>query len=248
VGTIGAGVPEEVLVAAGAEVVPIVGEPGGPTGEADRYVEPMVGERARSQLQRVLDGRYDGLDLVLFSREEDAPLRLFYALREIRRLEPGRGLPALHLVDLQHLGTPATRRWNVARVRELCELLDVDTAALPEAIRACNVRRRGEATRVYVTGSLGPPPAVPTAEDGDPLEAIAARYEHPLLARARASSVQRAEAIADDAVACGAERVVAVYLEGDDGLRWEYPELRAACEARGLPVELREHEPYARHA
>jgi hypothetical protein len=96
-----------------------------------------------------------------------------------------------------------------------------------------------------VTGSVSePPPLVPTAEDGDPVDAIALRYEHPLLAGARASSAERAEAIADDAVAAGAERVVAHYLEGDDGLRWEWPELRAACDARGLAAELRDHQPY----
>ena len=58
VATIGAGVPEEVLAAAGADVVPVLGKPGDPTDLADGYVEPMVGERARSQLQRVLDGTY----------------------------------------------------------------------------------------------------------------------------------------------------------------------------------------------
>jgi hypothetical protein len=245
VGTVGTAVPEEVLVAAGAEVVPVAGEPGGATDLADRYIEPMVGQRARSQLQRLLDGTYAGLDLLLCSREEEAPLRLFWTLREIRRLEPERGLPPLHLVDLQHVRTAATRRWNVARIRELCALLDVDEATLPDAIRTCNARRGRESTAVYVTGSLAPPPAVPTRADGDPLEAIAERYEHPLLARARASSVERAEAIVEDALAAGAERVVATYLEGDDGLRWEWPELAAACAARGLAAELQEHVAYA---
>jgi hypothetical protein len=75
VGTIGAGVPEEVLAAAGADVVPVVGRPGDPTELADRYAEPMVGERARSQLQRILDGTYAHVELLVCSRE-DAPLRL----------------------------------------------------------------------------------------------------------------------------------------------------------------------------
>lgn len=244
VGTVGSAVPEEIIVAAGADVVEIRGVAGMPTDTADRYVEPMVGARARSQLERLLDGGCGGLDLLLFSREEEAPLRLFYTVRELRRLEPERGLPPVHLVDLQHVRTPATRRWNVARLRELCALLGVDEAALPAAIRACNERRRPQRREVYVTGSLAEPPAVPTAEDGDPFAAIAARYEHPLLARARASSEERAAAIADDAVASGAGRVVAHYLEGDDGLRWEWPELRVACESRGLTVELRDHQPY----
>ena len=250
VGTVGSAVPEEVLAAAGVEVVPIEGAPGASTELADSVIEPMVGERARSQLQRLLDGTYREVELLLFSREQEASLRLFYTLRELRRLEPERGLPRLHLVDLQHLRTPATRRWNRARIVELCGVLGVDEADLPAAIRACNERRRGRAPApVYVTGSVSePPPLVPTAEDGDPVDAIALRYEHPLLAGARASSAERAEAIADDAVAAGAERVVAHYREGDDGLRWEFPELRAACEARGLAVELREHEPYVRNA
>ena len=268
VATIGAGVPEEVLVAAAADVVPVVGRPGDRTDLADRYLEPMVGERARSQLQRVLDGTYRDAELIVCSREEDAPLRLFYALREIRRLEPERGLPPLHLVDLQHLGTDATRRWNERSVRELCALLAVGEAALEEAVRECNHRRAsangaaaGAGRRVYVTGSHHAETALAAAveaggatlvegspvradESLPPVESVARRYEHPLLARARASSAERAAATADDAVAASADAVLAFYLEGDDGLRWEYPEQRAACQVRGLAVTLLDHQPY----
>lgn len=266
VGTIGAGVPEEVLLAAGADVVPIVGRPGDPTELADRYVEPMVGERARSQLQRVLDGTYADVGLIVFSRDADAPLRLFYTLREIRRLEPERALPELHLVDIQHLRRPATRRWNEDRVRDLCFLLDVDDAALSQAIADCNVRRAdktsdGDRRRVYVTGSAhhettlseavesagavivdGRP--VLTDDDAPPVEAVARRYEHPLLAGARASSTERATATAEDASDVGADVVIAFYFDGDDGLRWEYPEQRAAIESFGIPVILLDHQPY----
>ncbi len=266
VGTIGAGVPEEVLVAAGARVVPIVGKPGDGTELADRYVEPMVGERARSQLQRVLDGTYAHIDLLAFSREEDAPLRLFYVLREVRRLEPGRLVPELHLLDIEHMRTPATRRWNEDRVRDLCDLVGADADSLARALASSSTPGNGrdsgrEHRRVYVTGSAhtetelaaaveaaggtivdGRP--VPTDEELAPVEAIARRLEHPLLARARASSVERASAIAEDAVAAAADVVVAFYLEHDDGLRWEYPELRAALERRGVPVILLDHQPY----
>jgi hypothetical protein len=267
VGTVGEGVPEEVLVAAGVEVVAVAGAPGEPTELAERFVEPMVGERARSQLQRLLDGSYGRLDLLLFSREEDALLRLFYTVREIRRLEPARGLPPARLVDLQQLATPATRRWNRERIRALCSLLRVEDDALPPAIAKCNSRRRRTASpaagrrRVYVTGSPyretalpdavdaaggaiveGPP--VLTDEDGDPVDAIARRYEHPLVARAAASSAARAAATAEDAVDSGADVVLAFYLEGDDGLRWEYPEQREALAAAGLPVLLLDHQPY----
>jgi hypothetical protein len=266
VGTVGAAVPEEVLAAAAADVIAVTGAPGAPTTLADRYVEPLVGERARSQLQRVLDGTYAELDLLVFSREEDAAIRLFYTLRELRRLEPERRLPPVHLVDLQHAGTPATSRWNVRRVRELCQVVGAREEALPGAIRACNARRSadGGATqgpRIYITGSdhretrlrelveardgvVVEPLPVLAEEDDRPIEAIVRRYEHPLLARARASSAQRAVATADDAAAVGADLVIAFYREGDDGLRWEFPEVRAELEARGIPVLLRDRQPY----
>lgn len=268
VGVLGGGVPEEALVAAGVEEVAIDGEPGGPTDLADAYVEPMVGARARSQLQRLLDGTYAGLDLIVCSRETEPPLRLFYTLRELRRLEPGRGVPPVRVVDFQHLGTEANHRWNVAQVRALCAAVGASADRLSDAIRACNERRRSESApaaagrrRVYVTGSehrdtalgaalaaagmasvTGPP--ILTAEDGDPAEAIARRYEHPLLAGARGSSVRKAEAVADAALGAGAESALAFYLEGDDGLRWEYPECRDALERAGIPVTLRERQPY----
>jgi hypothetical protein len=266
VGTVGAGVPEEVLVAAGVDVVRVVGSPGDATELADRYVEPLVGERARSQLQRVLDGTYADVELLLFSREEEAPLRLFYTLRELRRIEPRRGLPPLHLVDLQHLGTSATRRWNDERVRDLCRRLGVEEEALRRAIGECNARRAsrpaaGAGRRVYVTGSAYGETRLPQAveaaggvmvdarpvradESLAPVEAVARRYEHPLLARARAASADRAAATAEEATAAGAELVIAFYLEGDDGLRWEYPEQRAALEAAGIPLLLLDHQPY----
>ena len=60
VGTIGEGVPVEILAAAGVAVVPVVGQPGAPTTLADGFIEPMVGGRVRSQLQRLLDGTYGG--------------------------------------------------------------------------------------------------------------------------------------------------------------------------------------------
>ena len=151
-------------------------------------------------------------------------------------------------------------------MRELCSVLDVDEAALSQAVTACNARRvdatGGEGRRrVYVTGSghrdtalaeavangggavvEGRP--VPTDEDAAPVGAIARRYEHPLLAGARASSVERAAATAADAAAVAADLVLAFYLEGDDGLRWEYPEQRAAVEAAGIPMLLLDHQPY----
>jgi hypothetical protein len=168
----------------------------------------------------------------------------------------------LHLIDLQHLGTDATRRWNEARMRELCALLGVDDEALGRAIRECNaapapaVAGGAGDPRVYVTGSehadtgltingaVVTGPRVAVAEDGYPVAAVARRYAHPLLARARASTADRARAVVEDALAARADRVVAFYLEGDDGIRWEFPEIREALESVGIPVTLRDRQPF----
>ena len=269
VGTIGGAVPVEVLAAADVDVVPIVGEAGAPTPLADRFIEPMVGERARSQLQRLLDGTYSGLDLLLFSREHDAALRLFHTLREIRRIEPTLNVPPSYMFDLQHTQTAAAAAWNRARVGDLCTLFRVDSAALASGIRACNAARRNteadaeppDRRRVYVTGSAyaetglaaaiedaggtvvaGPPLLVD--ESIDPVEAVARHYEHPLLAGPRGSSMERARATVEQARAARADVVVAFYLAGDDGLRWELPELRSALTAAGLQLVLLDQQPY----
>jgi hypothetical protein len=271
VGTVGGAVPVEVLAAARAEVVPIVGVPGAATPLADRFVERMIGERARSQLQRLLDGTYPGLDLLLLSSEGDALVRLFHTLREIRRLEGLHAVPPAHLVDVQHTASPATEAWNRASIRGLCELLGVGAAALRDGIRRCNDDRRAAyesrpqvsagARRVLVTGSehretrlaqaileaggvvVDPPPILADGSD-DPVAVVARRYEHPLLSGARASSAERARLTAAAARAAAADLVVAFYLEGDDGLRWELPELRSALDDAGLPLLTLERQPY----
>ena len=266
VGTIGVGVPEEVLAAAGADVVPILGSPGDATELADRYVEPMVGARARSQLQRVLDGTYEHVDLIVFSREEDAPLRLFYVLREVRRLEPERRIPSLHLLDIQHLGTTATRRWNEDRVRELCAVVGADDDSLAEAIatsgrvetqgrpRAPPRLRHGQRAR---RDACSPRPSRQPARRSWKARRFRWTLRSRPSRRSRAGSSIRCSpapeprassapsAIAEDAAAAGADVVIAFYLEHDDGLRWEFPGAAFGARASAASrVILLDHQPY----
>ena len=202
VGTIGAGVPEEVLLAAGAEVVPIVGRPGDGTELADLYVEPMVGERARSQLQRVLDGTYEHVDLIVFSREEDAPLRLFYVLREVRRLEPERRIPGAPPARHPAPANRRDRRWNEERVRELAPSSAPTTPRsprrsprrrAPNESEACRGRRR-----VYVTGARTPRPQLGAAVEAAGAAIVEGRPV-PTDARAPAGRGDRAPARASAA-------------------------------------------------
>lgn len=276
IGTLGEGVPEEILVAAGAHIVEVQGEPGGPTDIADEFVEPMVGARARSQLQRLLDGTYDDLDCVIVSREADAPLRLFYSLREVKRLEPRRLRAEVHLFDFQHLESDPVWRYNLSRGRELMDIVGAAASALPAAIEQCNSERAAQrararapgspgAQRVYLAGSshretrlrahieaaggavvgdANDRSRVDTAQDADPLAAVLRRQLHPALARARAHSVQRARWMAQEVAASDAGVVVAWYLEGDDGLRWEYPVLAEELARREVEVVMYDRQPY----
>ena len=99
-------------------------------------------------------------------------------------------------------------------MRELCAVVGADDESLAEAIAAQRRRVNGSdpaggRRRVYVTGSAHAETLLAAAveaagativegspvqaDDGlPPVEAIARRLEHPLLARARASSVERA--------------------------------------------------------
>jgi hypothetical protein len=173
------------------------------------------------------------------------------------------------MFDLQHAPTAAAAAWNRARVGDLCTLFRVDGTTLARGIRACNTARREEDAdaddrdrrRVYVTGSAyaetGLAAAVEDAggtvvtgpqllvdETIDPVEAVARRYEHPLLAGPRGSSVERARETVEQARAAHADVVVAFYLAGDDGLRWELPELRSTLTAAGPPLVLLDQQPY----
>ena len=259
VATIGAGVPEEVLVAAGADVVPVTGTPGEPTELADRYIEPMVGERARSQLQRVLDGTYERVELL---RVLARGRRSAAALLRAARAPAARARAAAPAAPSARHPAPrddATRRWNEARVRELCALLGVDEAvARARRSAACNAarpasdpaeRRAAASTspaartrtprspadrgrrRVVVEGRRVPRTRTATRRRGR------ATLEHPLLARARASSAERARSDRRGRAAAAAPTSSSPSISsGDDGVRWEFPELRAALEAAGIPT------------
>jgi len=119
VGCVGADVPVELLTAGGFLPVRLAGSPGADRTAGDTYLGRGLDPVARSVLSRLLAGDYGTLDGVVVSRDCEASLRLFYALRELRRLEPGLGLPPVHLADVLHLPHRTTTRYVLAKVREL---------------------------------------------------------------------------------------------------------------------------------
>jgi benzoyl-CoA reductase/2-hydroxyglutaryl-CoA dehydratase subunit BcrC/BadD/HgdB len=123
VGYVGADVPVELITAAGALPVRLAGDPDGDLSAGDRYLGRGLDPVARSVLTRLLAGEYGRLDRLVVSRDCEASLRLFYAVRELRRIEPALGLPEAYLVDVLHLPHRTTTRYNAARLAQFRQRL-----------------------------------------------------------------------------------------------------------------------------
>ncbi|MEV5759520.1 2-hydroxyacyl-CoA dehydratase family protein [Streptomyces tendae] len=142
IGYVGADVPVEYLTAAGLLPVRLGGDPHTPSTAGDRYLGTGLDPAARSVLTRLLDGGHGPLDGVVVSRDCEASTRLFYALRELRRVEPSRALPPVHLVDVLHLPHRTTTRYVRAKLAQLRATVEtwagrtVDDTALAAAITA----------------------------------------------------------------------------------------------------------------
>ncbi|HEY3465077.1 MAG TPA: 2-hydroxyacyl-CoA dehydratase family protein [Amycolatopsis sp.] len=146
VGYVGADVPVELITAAGLLPKRLAGKPGEDSALGDRYLGRGVDPVARSILTRILTGDYGPLEAIVVSRDCEASLRLFYALRELHRVEPELRLPPVRLVDVLHLPHHTTTRYVHAKIAQLREWLgqwrpigDDDLAA---AITAHDTLRR----------------------------------------------------------------------------------------------------------
>ncbi|NUP62969.1 MAG: 2-hydroxyacyl-CoA dehydratase [Nonomuraea sp.] len=149
VGYVGADVPVELLTAAGVRAVRLTGDPEsgvpGLVAPGDRYLGRGVDPAARSVLTRLLAGAFGDLDRVVVSHDCEASLRLFYALRELGRVEPGTRLPEVYLVDLLHLPHRTTARYNRRRIGEFAARLEAWTGRpldVAGAVAAHDERRR----------------------------------------------------------------------------------------------------------
>ncbi|MEW2569480.1 2-hydroxyacyl-CoA dehydratase family protein [Streptomyces sp. NPDC047070] len=142
VGYVGADVPVEYLTAAGLLPLRLTGDPDTPSTAGDRYLGTGLDPAARSVLTRLLDADYGPLEGIVVSRDCEASSRLFYALRELRRVEPSLALPPVHLVDVLHLPHRTTTRYVRAKFAQFRAVTEtwagrtVDDTALAEAITA----------------------------------------------------------------------------------------------------------------
>jgi len=101
VGMLGTDVPQELLIAAGLLPIQISPTPGLPTPDADRFMEMSFQKTSKSIVQKLVTGTYrDTIDFLAISNSSDQMVRLYLYLRELARVEPDLGLPALDFIDL----------------------------------------------------------------------------------------------------------------------------------------------------
>jgi benzoyl-CoA reductase/2-hydroxyglutaryl-CoA dehydratase subunit BcrC/BadD/HgdB len=159
VGLVGATVPVELVLAAGAFPLNVAPLERGPTPEADRYLERHFDDEVRALLQALLAGRLDWLDLLVIPRTSDGYLELYYTLKEIVRLGRGPRVPPLHLYDLLHGRSEANRAYGLVRTRELAARLAALTGTAPDsALRdaVAEVNRQRAAVRQLVEARRDP--------------------------------------------------------------------------------------------
>lgn len=148
IGLLGRDVPVELVEAAGARPYRLRGEPGRDLAAADRYLGRGLDPAARSLLAGLLETGFRGLDAIVASSDTDATLRLFYLLREFRRVEPDLAVPPVHLVDVLHLPRPTTHRYTVRQLEGLADVLAGWTGSDPRAALAPAVAAHLELRRM----------------------------------------------------------------------------------------------------
>ena len=168
VGTVGYGVCDELIAAAGMESMAVrAGGAGHPL--ADEYLEYAFTEKGKYLFDAVAGGDRDTVpDFVAFSDSEDLANRLYYYLRELKRSEPERPMPELYLVDWLFSRHMTYQGWNEKALRRFAGQLEqwsgrpVTGEALAEAIALYG--RQYEAVSEILRQRSAPSPRVTGCE------------------------------------------------------------------------------------
>lgn len=160
IGSVGPGLSRDLLVATGRYAGPLRWEPDRPTGTADKWLESKFPQWTRSILQGWIDGVYDHLDTVVFSRADDSAQRLYYYLCELRRTGQVGG-PNPLLLDIGKVPRGSSLDHTAECVRALAAAFDVADDALEAGIVETN-RERQSAPSAQPDGAtcllIGTPP------------------------------------------------------------------------------------------
>ncbi len=140
-------VPEELVLAAGFFPLRLTGDPAAGTEEIDKYLEPFYEGFVRSQLNRLLTGKYDYVDYLIIPRSRDSVAQQHSSLSQIRELQPAVSLPEMYLFEFIHTRSYASQFYTRDRVRDLaCKLEEwsgkpISKQALGAAITVTNENR-----------------------------------------------------------------------------------------------------------
>ena len=162
IGVIGRDVPLELIDAAGARPFTLQGDPTLDTTGADHYLGTGLDPAARSILAVLLDGGLGHLDAIVACTDSEGSSRLYYLLRELARVDPGAGVPPLHLVDVLHRRRPSSLRYTTRQVAGLSRVLagwtgrPMTDRSLAEAVEERNEVRRHLQAIDALRGELRP--------------------------------------------------------------------------------------------
>lgn len=147
IGCLGNDVPEEILIAAGYIPYHICGTPGKETPNADKYLELAFEPGAKSLFEKIVDGTYKTLDRLVISNSSDVLVRLFYYMRQIRRVDPDVVLPPIYFFDFKLSKYRSSTLYNRERLQELIDAAEkwsgqnISLKSLQQAITLCNKNR-----------------------------------------------------------------------------------------------------------
>jgi benzoyl-CoA reductase/2-hydroxyglutaryl-CoA dehydratase subunit BcrC/BadD/HgdB len=149
IGVVGRDVPIELIEAHGAAVHRWELHTSAITAEAEQILGRGIDPAATAILAAILAGVPEDMVGIVLCSDCDATQRLFYALRELVRIEPGRGLPPVHLIDILHVPRAASLAYSQDETARLASRLrewtgaDASATALAAAVHGRNdVRRR----------------------------------------------------------------------------------------------------------
>lgn len=148
VGYIGNCVPVELIVAAGCFPVQLTGAPDHATPLADAFLDDDFDGDVRSLFQRIVDGAFNHVDLIVIARSSNCFLYLYYMLHEVRRWLPGQAFPEVCLFDVLHTPYASTGEYVYGRMGALKARLEqlsgnaIGEPALRQAIARVNDNRR----------------------------------------------------------------------------------------------------------
>lgn len=148
-GTMGCGVPEELLLAFDIASVPVCASGAKELKLSSEYLEYSFSPVAKVWFEKLINGTYKKeLDYIVAADSEDVVNRLYYYLREIRRSIPELQVPEICMIDLLFSRHLMYQIWNERAYERFIDQLrawtgrDLDPAKLDGAIALCNAQRQ----------------------------------------------------------------------------------------------------------